>query len=88
MRTINTIKIEKETIQDVTLSRILQFLRNGWLADAKFLSVEEKVFFEERVELTIDKSCILRGTRLIIPPTLQPAVLHSSGIASISLGNY
>jgi len=90
MRTIDAIEIEKETIQDVTLSRILSAILTEWLAGRCKISLcwRKSFFLETRKVDDRQKLHITRNASDNSANTAAGTVLHSSGIASISLGNY
>lgn len=49
------------------------FTHKGWPLE---LSAELKPFFHKRNELTVEGSCLLRGTWMVVPRELQGAVLQ------------
>ena len=79
--------IRRQTEQDITLSKVVRFVRDGWPT-----SVEpDLVPYKSKQEgLTVEQGCLLWGTRIIIPPKLQKQVLtelHSThpGIVKMKL---
>lgn len=66
--------IASETKKDDILQQVFNFVRWGWpatLTDTRF-----DVYARKRDELSVDGDCILWGSRVAIPATLQPRVLQ------------
>lgn len=65
--------VSAATKKDPVLSRVLLMTMNGWpskLSDEKF-----KPYFCRRNELSVHQNCVLWGSRVIIPTSLQREVL-------------
>lgn len=60
-KNVNYKKIQEETKKDETLSKILNDLRNNTIVDSEF---------------TIDNNILFKGQRVVIPSSLQNAVLQ------------
>ena len=69
-------QLQKSARQDPVLSKVLQFMRYGWLtisSQAK-LSTVLKPYWLRRSELTTECSCLLWGTRIITPHKLHQMI--------------
>ena len=75
LETINfSVRIIREyTRRDPLLSQVYCFLMSGWpeSADSKDLKIYHKI----ASELSVSDGCILRGSRVIIPPHARKSVL-------------
>lgn len=68
-------QVAMHTAKDVLLCRVKHYIQFGWPSKAN-LSSEFYPYFNAQNELTIEQNCILRGTRVVIPKTLQNPVLE------------
>ena len=67
--------ISRETRHDPILSQVVQFVLKGWptkLAPDKF---DLKPYFNRKTELSVDRGCLVWGSRVVIPPKYHDAVL-------------
>ena len=73
MTTLTIQMIQKETQVDPVLSQVYCFIIGGWpsMVDPAFAPFKSK-----RDELTTHQGCILRGTRVVVPSSLQEKVLQ------------
>ena len=62
------------TRRDPVLSQVVQFLQQGW-PTVQGDTPQLAPFFAKQTELSLYESCILWGTRVIVPATEQAAVL-------------
>ena len=65
--------IAKETQKDTTLKAVFQCVSSGWPAKS---NDKLRAFAARKNELSLEKGCILWGTRVVIPSSLQTKVLH------------
>ena len=65
--------IAKETQEDITLKAVFQCVSSGWPAKS---NGKLRAFAARKNELSLEKGCILWGTRVVIPSSLQTKVLH------------
>ena len=71
--------LAKESAKDPVLAKVMLFTREGWSPKAesedqgKDYSVED--FRNISASLSAVHGCLLYGSRVIIPPSLQPQVL-------------
>ena len=61
------------TSRDTKLSRVLQFLHQGWPDDS---DPELETYHSKRLELSQHEGCILWGTRVVIPEQGREAILQ------------
>ncbi len=63
-------QLRTATASDAELSRVLQFVREGWPqeVDARFQQYR-------RAELTVEAGCLLRGIRAVVPAKLRAKLL-------------
>ena len=78
--------IARHTRVDPILSKVLHFTLEGWrdpLNDEKLKSYHQK-----KDEITVDTNCLLWGSRVIIPKTMQQSVLellHATHMGMVSM---
>ena len=67
--------ISKETMKDRIMSQVLEFLQKGWpqerLSDPEFTH-----YARRKSELSAQDNCLLWGTRVVIPPSLQAEIIR------------
>ena len=76
---VSSHQIKTWTRRDPTLSRVLQFVQKGWPTTVK--DDQLKMFEKKKLELSCQDHCLLWGSRVVVPPQGQQAVLrqlHSS----------
>ncbi|XP_014215031.1 uncharacterized protein K02A2.6-like [Copidosoma floridanum] len=64
---------KSETMKDVILSQVLDFLREGWpdQVDTKFNAYKLR-----QLEMTVENDCIMWGHRVVIPESLRQKLLN------------
>ena len=62
-------EIRDETLKDPILSRVLQYVMNGWPKQND--NKDQQDYFVRRNELSVDQGCLQWGLRVIIPPNLK-----------------
>ncbi|XP_063532135.1 uncharacterized protein K02A2.6-like isoform X1 [Cydia strobilella] len=72
---VNWKMVEQETKKCTTLSTVMRYCTDGW-PDKAMLNEELKSFYEKQNEISIDQGCLLWGTRVIIPKSLQNLVMN------------
>ena len=65
--------IAKETQEDITLKAVFQCVSSGWPAKS---NDQLRAFAARKNELSLEKGCILWGTRVVIPSSSQTKVLQ------------
>ena len=70
---VTTKDIAKATVVDPVLSRVYQYVMNGW---PNKVSEDLKPFKQRSLELTVEENCISWGIRVIIRANLQSLVLE------------
>ena len=68
-------QIQEETAKDLTLSTLREVIMRGWPDRRSDCSAALLAYRNYRDELTVADGLILKGTRIIIPESVQPAVL-------------
>ncbi|XP_055590304.1 uncharacterized protein K02A2.6-like [Uranotaenia lowii] len=61
--------------EDDELSKVVNFLQNGWPVSTNKLQGETKKFYEIRDSLSITEGCLMFGDRLVIPRCYRTKVL-------------
>lgn len=69
--------IKQETKKDKVLCDVKRKLMFGWVENSNDISLEEKMYFDKKTELSIENECLVRGSRLIIPKALRKTLLKS-----------
>jgi len=67
-------QIASETVKDKALSRVTEYVLNGWPERCK--NEEIIPFFRCRTEISIQDGCLLYGSRVILPRKLREAFLE------------
>ncbi|KAH1028362.1 hypothetical protein HUJ05_001723 [Dendroctonus ponderosae] len=65
-------EISIATEKDSLLLKIKEFVLKGWPYK---ITDGQKPYFKRRTELTVEQGCILWGTRIVIPESMQQAIL-------------
>lgn len=66
--------IQKETSKDPLLSQIIRYTYDGW--PEKHLILKENLpFYNRKEEISVDRSCLFWGHRILIPSSLQESIL-------------
>jgi hypothetical protein len=68
------VEVSTETAKDAVLAKVMEFTKQGW---PNFVSEPAMVpFFRQRYDISIEKGCLLLGTKVIIPRELQHDMLN------------
>lgn len=67
--------VARETIKDKDLHKVVWYVQNQWPHDIKLMTDFERNFFSRRLELSVEKGCLLWGHRVVIPISLQARML-------------
>ena len=73
-RNINSMDVARETNKDPVLSKVRNIALQGWTI-IEPSNKQLLPYFKFKEELSVDKSCLLRGNRVVIPRLLQQTVL-------------
>ena len=74
-KAIPGMEIRTETVKDIELNRVKDIVFQGWPASQKDLPTVAKDYWNYRDELTIEAGIFLKGTRVVIPKTIQVEIL-------------
>ncbi|KAG7296766.1 hypothetical protein JYU34_020702 [Plutella xylostella] len=66
--------IQAETKKDVTLTKIIRCLADGW-PEKKYVSEDLLPFYSRKQELTVDRGCLFWGYRIIVPTSIRETLL-------------
>ena len=69
-------QIRDETGKDPTLSLLKEVVFGGWPQRREECPQSLHDYWNFREELTIEEGLVLKGDRIVIPPTLRPEVLN------------
>ena len=69
-------QIRDETGKDPTLSLLKEVVFGGWPQRREECPQSLRDYWNFREELTIEDGLVLKGDRIVIPPTLRPEVLN------------
>ncbi|XP_028163909.1 uncharacterized protein K02A2.6-like [Ostrinia furnacalis] len=72
-------ELRKETKNDVTLCKVIDYVLKGW--PRKMVDINVKPFHSCRLQLSYENGCLMRGHKVILPEVLRAKVLselHSS----------
>ena len=70
---ITAAQIKQWTNQDPVLSRVRNYVSRGWQSPA---GEQTTPYYQCREELSIQDGCLLRGSRVVVPPAGRQAVLE------------
>ena len=73
---INFISIRKFTDTDPTLSKVRRFVLEGWESKLERDRDYLKPYFQRKDELSVERGCVLWGSRVIVPEKLRNDVLE------------
>jgi transposase InsO family protein len=68
-------EIRTELQKDVTLKTVMHYVMNGW-PDKQQLSKAEKAYWSEAGSLSVHDGLLMRGRRLVVPPSVRADVLR------------
>ena len=71
---VTVTEVTRATRSDKVLSRVFNFVRNGWPRE---VSQDLQPYKSRQEEIVLQSGCLLWGVRVIIPVSLQPTVLAS-----------
>ena len=77
--TVDTIKVKQWIARDPVLSRIKQFVQQGWPSVVEDIKLQP--YFTRKNELSVHEGCLLWRSRVVIPPQGREKVtkiLHDS----------
>ena len=78
-------KIESYTKKDPILSKVLQYIMNGWPDKGVEFSEEMTAYWNRRSELSVELGCITWGCRVIIPSKLRSTVLEMLHVTHLGM---
>ena len=64
--------LKQETAKDPVLSTVMRFVREGWPQNT---TKDIETFRKLAISLSVCNGCLLHGTRVVIPTSLQPKIL-------------
>jgi len=70
---VNENELVESTQKDVTLSKVIEHVRNGWPQKVDDPSLT--AFFSRRQDLSIVNGCVLNGERIVVPARLRGRIL-------------
>ena len=74
-------QIQDETAKDTALSALREIIMHGWPEKRSDCPAYLHAYWNYRDELTVSNGLILKGTRIVIPKSLQPVVLYTMPIS-------
>ena len=74
-------QIREETDKDTTLSVLREIIMHGWPEKRSNCPASLHAYWNYRDELTVADGLILKGTRIVIPESLQPDVMKQQHYA-------
>lgn len=81
--------LASQSMKDAVIGRIIRYVTGDW-PNCDELSAEERIYFNRRFELAVEKGCLFWGIRACIPVAMRPTILrelHSThfGIVKIKM---
>ncbi|XP_045537055.1 uncharacterized protein K02A2.6-like [Papilio machaon] len=80
---ITVSELRHETSKDVILSRVVNYVLNGW--PNKIADLKLKPYFLCRNQLSAENGCLMRGHKVVIPATLRNRVLSELHISHLGI---
>lgn len=81
--TLNLKMIEKETIKDAYLSKLIEYILDGWPSSG--VPKIYKDYYGANVSLSIEHGCIFYGNRVVVPNSLKEKALELLHINHIGI---
>ena len=76
----------RSSYEDDAIARLLKTtIIQGWPESRSQLPNSIKVFFAHRDELTVDNGVVYKGSRVVIPPALQPEMISKTHYSHIGI---
>lgn len=69
-------QLKHETNKDPEITTLRDFITRGWPASAKGLPKGLREFWSCKEELTVEDDLVLKGERILIPPTMRRYILQ------------
>lgn len=76
VQTLDCKRVARESAKDASIKNVMNYLQRDWPKELKNLSNTECNLHSKRLELTIEKDCLLWGFRVVIPQMLQKDMLQ------------
>ncbi|XP_049874494.1 uncharacterized protein K02A2.6-like [Pectinophora gossypiella] len=77
-------QLRAETDKDQVLIKVKSYVQNGW--PKKVSDIQIKPYFNCRLHLSIEKGCLMRGHKIVLPAKVQSTILaelHSSHLGIV-----
>jgi hypothetical protein len=72
---ITMAEIASATESDELLQQVARFVVDGWPPSRHQVSLELRMFYDRRLELSVFRGCVVRGLSTVIPQSLRQSVL-------------
>ncbi|XP_043288456.1 uncharacterized protein K02A2.6-like [Venturia canescens] len=82
VKTLDTERVARETMQDPILKRICEFVLKGW---PDKMGEEFSAFYSRKLEFTIEEGCLLWGHRVVIPPSMREELLQELHVSHMGV---
>jgi transposase InsO family protein len=69
---INSTEVKKETAKDPVLSKVLDYMKNGW---PEAHDEELRIYFNKRQEISVEDDILMWDSRVIVPNSLRDFLL-------------
>lgn len=69
-------EFRSETAKDPVLREVMNYCKVGWPEHKRNLTPREQLFFAQRHNLHVEKDLLFLNDRVVVPRTLQAAMLH------------
>jgi RNase H-like domain found in reverse transcriptase/Integrase zinc binding domain/Integrase core domain/Reverse transcriptase (RNA-dependent DNA polymerase) len=78
MDTITISQLIAATAEDSRLQQVIDYVISGWPTKRQSIMPELRLYYDRQAELSVSHNgqCLLRGERVVIPPSLQETVLQ------------
>ena len=71
-------KFQVETAKDESLQVLSQVIRAGWPTKTSMVPISAQPFFKYRDEMTLQNGLIFKGTKIVVPESLQRCMLEET----------
>lgn len=80
--------VKKQTENCGTLKKVMKWIREGWPSSSTAMTEEELKFHAKREELYVEKECVMKGNRIVIPESMRKQImkeLHRSHLGIVKM---
>nr|XP_047146762.1 uncharacterized protein K02A2.6-like [Hydra vulgaris] len=81
----NLEEIKTNTLKDITLNVVANYITNGWPQDKRKVEDSVKPYWSFKEELTLIEGIIFKGQRILIPTSMRKATIQKLHLAHMGI---